>query len=1017
MYWCWGADAGKPRHQRVAGGAELRQAASGERHSLLLLTDGTIQSCGDNGRGQLGRKGRCPAERPEQIQALGTLQVEFVSCGKEHSLAVCHKGRVFAWGAGSEGQLGTGDFKETTFIPSKIKALTDIKIIQVACGHYHSLALSADSQVFSWGKNSQGQLGLGEQFPSQASPQRVRSLQGIPVAQVAAGGAHSFALSLSGTSFGWGNNSAGQLALSGDNVPVQSPKPRSIGALKKLGVIYISCGAEHTAVLTQDGKVFTFGDNSFGQLGHSSTAEKRGPQLVEGIDGLVSQIDCGSYHTLAFVYTTGQVVCFGCGARDRSNPTPPEDLPEDIGVSCLISADDLVDVQVKHIFAGTYANFVTTSQDAGSTRVPRKTLPEISQINQSLMEKWIAVKRRSSEQEVAKREIRMIFSSPACLTASFLKKSQRGTGEGISMDVDLQKARDTFKKLTEENWISSLIQTSLEDNLLKALPCHSPHQEALLIFLLLPECPMMCDFENSNKLVAPFAEAVCNMSSKSLQILKRCWASLQESSLNTLIQMLKTAVVSLAYGPRTYQNDNNLKVLLGMMKKVHKVNKTICRLPENTFNIDELDNLNFYTETKRRLFRKQNMKTAENSSLVVFSDFPFIFNLQSKIKLLQAASYIKIEDLKMIEMTEIFLKHQLLQRNPEPPIFQLRVRRSHLVEDALRQLNTAESSDFCKELVVGFVKEIRPESGGVRSEFFHCIFEEMTKPEYGMFMYPENGSFMWFPVTPQCDKNNYLLFGILCGLSLLHCNVANLPFPLALYKKLLDQKPSLEDLKELSPLLGKNLQEILNGEADDFEDLSMYFSIHWDQNNVDLIPNGISIPVDQSNKKDYVSQCVDKIFNVSVKAVYEKFQRGFYKVCDKDIIEYFHPEELMTAVVGNSDYDWEQFEKNSKYLEGYHESDRTIVLFWKAFHKLTLDEKKKFLFFLTGCDKFHARGLQQIGILFRCPKTMSEKDSPRSLTCHCILDLPKYSTMKRMEEALQVAIRNNRGFTSPEITL
>uniref|UniRef100_G1TAC7 HECT and RLD domain containing E3 ubiquitin protein ligase family member 6 n=1 Tax=Oryctolagus cuniculus TaxID=9986 RepID=G1TAC7_RABIT len=987
MYWCWGADAGKPRHQRVAGGAELRQAASGERHSLLLLTDGTIQSCGDNGRGQLGRKSRCPAERPEQIQTLETLQVEFVSCGKG-ALPGCLPTR---------GQLGTGDFKETTFIPSKIKALTDIKIIQVACGHYHSLALSADSQVFSWGKNSQGQLGLGKEFPSQASPQRVRSLQGIPVAQVAAGGAHSFVLSLSGTSFGWGNNSAGQLALSGDNVPVQSPKPRSIGALEKLGVIYISCGSEHTAVLTQDGKVFTFGDNSFGQLGHSSTAEKRGPQLVEGIDGLVSQIDCGSYHTLAFVYTTGQVVCFGCGARDRSNPTPPEDLPEDVGVSCLISADDLVDVQVKHIFAGTYANFVTTSQDAGSTRVPRKTLPEISQINQSLMEKWIAVKRRSSEQEVAKREIRMIFSSPACLTASFLKK--RGTGEGISMDVDLQKARDTFKKLTEENWISSLIQTSLEDNLLKALPCHSPHQEALLIFLLLPECPMMCDSENSNKLVAPFAEAVCNMSSKSLQILKRCWASLQESSLNTLIQMLKTAVVSLAYGPRTYQNDNNLKVLLGMMKKVHKVNKTICRLPENTFNIDELDNLNFYTETKRRLFRKQNMKTAENSSLVVFSDFPFIFNLQSKIKLLQASILYCYNEIPGAEdFIYLFFNFYFLTGRVDSETERQRERSSFL-------------------LLVGFVKEIRPESGGVRSEFFHCIFEEMTKPEYGMFMYPENGSFMWFPVTPQCDKNNYLLFGILCGLSLLHCNVANLPFPLALYKKLLDQKPSLEDLKELSPLLGKNLQEILNGEADDFEDLSMYFSIHWDQNNVALIPNGISIPVDQSNKKDYVSQCVDYIFNVSVKAVYEKFQRGFYKVCDKDIIEYFHPEELMTAVVGNSDYDWEQFEKNSKYLEGYHESDRTIVLFWKAFHKLTLDEKKKFLFFLTGCDKFHARGLQQIGILFRCPKTMSEKDSPRSLTCHCILDLPKYSTMKRMEEALQVAIRNNRGFTSPEITL
>ena len=77
----------------------------------------------------------------------------------------------------------------------------------------------ADGQVFSWGQNSHGQLGLGKELPSQASPQRVKSLEGIPLAQVAAGGAHSFALSLSGTSFGWGSNSAGQLALSGNNAP------------------------------------------------------------------------------------------------------------------------------------------------------------------------------------------------------------------------------------------------------------------------------------------------------------------------------------------------------------------------------------------------------------------------------------------------------------------------------------------------------------------------------------------------------------------------------------------------------------------------------------------------------------------------------------------------------------------------------------------------------------------------------------------------------------------------------
>lgn len=80
---------------------------------------------------------------------------------------------------------------------------------------HHSLSfLVSDGQFFTWGQNSYGQLGLGKECPSQASPQRVKSLDGIPLAQVAAGGAHSFALSLSGAVFGWGKNSSGQLGLS-----------------------------------------------------------------------------------------------------------------------------------------------------------------------------------------------------------------------------------------------------------------------------------------------------------------------------------------------------------------------------------------------------------------------------------------------------------------------------------------------------------------------------------------------------------------------------------------------------------------------------------------------------------------------------------------------------------------------------------------------------------------------------------------------------------------------------------
>lgn len=312
---------------------------------------------------------------------------------------------------------------------------------------------------------------------------------------------------------------------------------------------------------------------------------------------------------------------------------------------------------------------------------------------------------------------------------------------------------------------------------------------------------------------------------------------------------------------------------------------------------------------------------------------------------------------------------------------------------------------------VSFSGEIGHDSGGVKVEFFHCLFEEMTRPEYGMFTYPEEASYMWFPVRPKFEKKRYFFFGVLCGLSLFNFNVANIPFPLALFKKLLNQAPSLEDLKELSPVLGKSLQTLLDDEGDDFgEVFYIYFNVHWDKNDVDLIPNGRCIIVDQTNKRDYVSKCVNYIFNISVKAVYEEFQRGFYKVCEKDIIEFFHPEELKDVIVGNTDYDWETFEKNAHYEEGYDNSHPTIVMFWKALHKLTLEEKKKFLVFLTGTDRIQVKGLKNMKITFCCPENMNEKDPIRAQTCISVLYLPKYSTMERVEEALQVAINNSRGF-------
>ncbi|XP_058403468.1 E3 ISG15--protein ligase HERC5-like isoform X2 [Diceros bicornis minor] len=983
-----GASRSGASRPAVSGSAVCRPAASrsseppgaqlwlfpslaGVRSALSRRTEATRQLCCTRGRLAVLERGGASVDvhqlpagsdgagKPECIKLGKKMKIHSMDQGAEHMLILSSDGKLFEYSYSIE--------------HARFQCVLQEKnILQITCGDYHSLALSKGGELFSWGQNLYGQLGVGRTFDSTPTPQIVERLSGVPLVQISAGEAHSMALSMSGNVYSWGRNGFGQLGLGHTN---NQDSPSLVEALASQKVEFLACGGSHTAVLTKDGLVFTFGAGKYGQLGHNSTQNELRPCLVtELVGNRVTQIACGRCHTLAYVSDLGKVFSFGSGEEGQlgNGGTHNQLIPlpmkspsnEDLKFESHTSEKELI-----MIAGGNQSILLWMEKENPYVNLRRK----IPTLNERTIKRWIADVGTKQWQNT-KREIREIFSSPACLTGSFLK--ERLTAEMMSVNLDVNKARNTFKELTQKDWITNMITTSLRDNLLKNLPFHSPHQEALAVFFVLPECPVMHDDKNWESLVVPFAEVICKMSDQSLGVLEEYWASLQESSFHKLVQMFKTAVVAqLRYWAESVESNCRLRALLEVLKRLHRI-------------------------------------PAENANPLIFSDFPFIFNLLSKIKLFQAESFRQMQNARK----SAYQRQMIWQGKDAFPIFILQVRRSHLVEDALGQLSQAEVTDLRKELAIAFVKEIRPESAGVKSEFFHCIFEEMTKTEYGMFIYPEEGSSMWFPVSPKFEKKSYFLFGMLCGLSLYNFNVANLPFPLALFKKLLDQKPSLEDLRELSPLLGKNLQEVLNDESDDIEEDYIYFSIHWDQNDVDLIPNGISVLVDQTNKKDYVSKCVDYIFNTSVKAVYEEFQRGFYKVCDKEILRHFQPEELMTAIVGNTDYDWEQFEKNSEYEQRYHKSHPTILMFWEAFHKLTLEEKKKFLFFLTANDRLPVRGLQKMGIIFRCPETFSERDYPRSLTCHNILELPEYSTMRRMEEALQVAINSNRGFVGPRVT-
>ena len=256
------------------------------------------------------------------------------------------------------------------------------------------------------------------------------------------------------------------------------------------------------------------------------------------------------------------------------------------------------------------------------------------------------------------------------------------------------------------------------------------------------------------------------------------------------------------------------------------------------------------------------------------------------------------------------------------PFLNLYVSRENLVHDTLAQLhNVPFKEHFKKPLKVEFLGEQAEDAGGVRKEFFLLLLKELLDPKYGMFKSYEETRTIWFDPKSFEEDSMFYLIGITCGLAIYNHTIINLPFPLALYKKLLGTKKKLgiEDLAQLSPSTAKGLKDLLEYEGDDVEDVfcldfTATVSFFGESETRPLKKDGHKIAVTNQNKIEYVDLYCDFILNESVKDKFRAFERGFSDVCLGPVMELFHPHELMALVVGNENYDWNELEANAEYL-------------------------------------------------------------------------------------------------------
>lgn len=258
------------------------------------------------------------------------------------------------------------------------------------------------------------------------------------------------------------------------------------------------------------------------------------------------------------------------------------------------------------------------------------------------------------------------------------------------------------------------------------------------------------------------------------------------------------------------------------------------------------------------------------------------------------------------------------------------------------------------------------------------------------------------------------MIGILFGLAIYNDVLIDIKFPKIIYKKLLGEECILEDLKELDLDMYNGLCFLKTTKDPNLEDtLGSSFEIEGEnfgfREVIELKPGGSKILINQENKEEYISLYLDWKFNKSIENFFIPFYKGFYKVADKTIFEIIESDDLELIICGTQNLNFKDLEEGSVVTDGYTKDSQTIKDFWEIVHEFDIILKKKFLFFLSGCDRAPIKGLGSLRMIIGKHGPDSDK-LPCAHTCFNYLLIPDYKNKEKLKRRLLLAIENSEGF-------
>ncbi|KAE9598836.1 putative chromatin regulator PHD family [Lupinus albus] len=312
---------------------DVQNIALGSNHAALVTKQGEVFCWGQGKWGRLGQKIDIDIFSPKLVDSLNGIHVKHVACGEYHTCALTDSGEVYTWGNDAcNADLGDEWRTRCQWIPHKLSGPLDgISISSIACGEWHTAIVSSCGRLFTYGEGTFGVLGHGN-LRSFSQPKEVESLSGLRVKSVACGSWHTVAIVEVIADRFRCNTANGKLFTWGDGDDGRLGHadngrkliPTCASQLVDYDFVQVSCGRTLTVALTTMGKVFAMGSTKYGQLGNPHARGKA--IMVEGLlkQEFVKVISCGSYH-VSVLTSAGSVYTWGKGQNGQLGLGDTED--------------------------------------------------------------------------------------------------------------------------------------------------------------------------------------------------------------------------------------------------------------------------------------------------------------------------------------------------------------------------------------------------------------------------------------------------------------------------------------------------------------------------------------------------------------------------------------------------------------------------------------------------------------------------------------------------------------------